>query len=62
MESAALFVEADALRVRCASCFHVVRNQERDKAGVGEKMSEDTTRSVRVAVEGLKRAILADRK
>ena len=62
MESAALFVEADALRVRCASCFHVVWNQERDKAGIGEKMSEDTTRSVKVAIEGLKRAILADRK
>lgn len=62
MESAALFVVADTLRVRCASCFHVVWNQERDKAGIGSKMSEDTTRSVRVAIEGLKRAILADRK
>ena len=29
MESAALFVVADALNCRCGSCFHVVWNQER---------------------------------
>ena len=29
MESAALFVVADALGVRCGSCFHAVWNQER---------------------------------
>ena len=29
MESAALFVVADALKCRCGSCFHVVWNQER---------------------------------
>ena len=62
MESAALFVVADALKCRCGSCFHVVWNQEREAAGLDQKMSEDTTTSVKVAVEGLKRLIEADRK
>ena len=62
MESAALFVVAAALGCRCGSCFHVVWNQEREAAGLDQKMSEDTTTSVKVAVEGLKRLIEADRK
>ena len=32
------------------------------RAGLDQKMSEDTTTSVKVAVEGLKRLIEADRK
>ena len=51
-----------ALGCRCGSCFHVVWNQEREAAGLDQKMSEDTTTSVKVAVEGLKRLIEADRK
>ena len=62
MESAALFVEAAALGCRCGSCFHVIWNQEREAAGLDQKMSEDTSTSVKVAVEGLKRLIEADRK
>lgn len=62
MESAALFVVADALRCRCGSCFHVVWNQEREKAGLDQKMSEDTSMAVRVAVEALRRLIRADRE
>ena len=62
MESAALFVAAAALGCRCASCFHVIWNQEREKAGLDQNMSEDTSRAVRVAVEALKRVIAADRK
>ena len=61
MESAALFVVAAALGVRCGSCFHVVWNQEREAAGLDQKMSEDTSASVRVAVEALKLQIQADR-
>lgn len=61
MESAALFVVAAALGVRCGSCFHVVWNQEREAAGLDQKMSEDTSTSVRVAVEALKLQIEADR-
>ena len=62
MESAAMFVVASALGCRCGSCFHVVWNQEREKAGLDQDMSEDTSASVKVAAEGLKRLIEADRK
>ena len=61
LESAALFVVAAALGCRCGSCFHVVWNQEREKAGLDQTMSEDTTASVKVAVEGLKLLIQSDR-
>lgn len=62
MESAAMFVVADALGARCGSCFHVIWNQEREAAGLDQDMSEDTSAAVRVAVEGLKRIILQDRE
>lgn len=62
MESAAMFVVAAALGCRCGSCFHVVWNQEREAAGLDQKMSEDTSAAVRVAVDGLKLLIEADRK
>ena len=61
MESAALFVVAAALHCRCGSCFHVVWNQEREAAGLDQKMSEDTSTSVKVAVEALKLLIMQDR-
>ena len=62
MESAALFVVAAALGCRCGSCFHVIWNQEREAAGLDQKMSEDTSASVRVAVEAVKLLIEEDRK
>ena len=62
MESAALFVVAAALGCRCGSCFHVIWNQEREAAGLDQKMNEDTSHSVKVAVEALKLLIEADRK
>lgn len=62
MESAALFVAADALGCRCGSCFHVVWNQEREAAGLDQKKSEDTTTSVKAAVEALKLLIRQDRE
>ena len=62
MESAALFCCAAALGVRCGSCFHVIWNQEREAAGLDQKMSEDTSSSVKVSVEALKLLIEADRK
>ena len=62
MESAALFVVADALGCRCGSCFHVVWNQEREKAGLDQKASEDTTSSTRTAVEALRLLIEEDRR
>lgn len=62
MESAALFAVAAARGVRCGSVFHVIWNQEREKAGLDQTMNEDTSAAVRVGVEALKRLILADRK
>ena len=62
MESAALFVVAAALGCRCGSCFHVIWNQEREAAGLDQKMNEDTANSVKVAVEALKLLIESDRK
>lgn len=61
MESAALFVIASALKCRAGSCFHVIWNQEREKAGLDQKMSEDTSMSVRVAVEAMRKVIEADK-
>ncbi len=60
MESAALFVVADALGCRCGSCFHVIWNQEREAAGLDQNMSEDTSAAVRVGVEALKLIIAQD--
>ncbi len=62
MESSALFVIADALNVRCGSCFHVVWNQEREKAGMFMPMTEDTSGAIKVGVEAMKRLIAADLK
>ena len=62
MESAALFTVAAALGVRCGSAFHVIWNQEREKAGLDQEESEDTERSVRLSVEALKKLIERDRE
>jgi len=62
MESAALFVAAAALGVRCGSCFHAVWNQEREKLGMFIQMSEDTSAAIRVGIEAMKKLILADNK
>ena len=60
MESAALFVVADALGVRCGSCFHVIWNQEREAAGLDQKMIHDTSGAIRVGIEALKKIIAQD--
>ena len=60
MESAALFVVAAALNVRCGSCFHAVWNQEREKKGMFMKMTEDTSAAINVGIEAMKRIIAAD--
>ena len=62
MESAALFVVAAALGVRCGSCFHAVWNQEREKLGMNMPMTEDTSGAIRVGIEAMKRLIAADKK
>jgi uridine phosphorylase len=62
MESAALFVVAATLGVRCGSCFHVIWNQEREKAGLQQPMTEDTSGAIKVGIEAMKRLILGDKK
>jgi len=62
MESAALFVVADALKVRCGSCFHVVWNQEREAAGLDQKMTHDTSAAIKVGIEALKLIIQQDKE
>ena len=57
-----MFAVAAARGCRCGSCFHTVWNQEREAAGLDQNMSEDTSNSVKVAVEGLKLLIQEDRK
>ena len=61
MESAAMFVVADALHCRCGSCFHTIWNQERDAAGIGEPMVTSVDSAVRTAVEAVRLLILSDR-
>ncbi|MBR2215454.1 MAG: uridine phosphorylase [Selenomonadaceae bacterium] len=62
MESAALFVCAAALDVRCGACFHVIWNQEREAAGLDQKESHDLEAAIEVGVESLKELIIADRE
>ena len=57
MESAALFIVASYLRVRCGSCFLVVANQEREKEGLENPVVHDTDLAIQVAVEGIRRLI-----
>ena len=61
MESAALFVVANALNVRCGSCSTAVWNQEREKAGLFMKMTEDTSGAIKVGIEALKKIIAQDK-
>ena len=62
MESAALFVVAAALGVRCGSCFHAVWNQEREKLGMAMPMTEDASGAIKVGIEAMKELIKADLK
>jgi len=61
MESAALFIAAAYLKVRCGSIFLVVRNQEREKAGMTNPLADDTDSAIRTAVQAL-RFLIADDK
>lgn len=61
MESAAIFAVAAARNVRAAALFHVVWNQiRRDRFGDSSE-SHDTDRTIRTAIEGLKRTIRQDK-
>lgn len=60
MESAALFVTAASLGVRCGSVFSVVWNQERKAKQLFEEDCHDTDRAVRIAIEAIKILINGD--
>ena len=62
MESAALFVVASSLGVRVGSCFLVIANQEREKAGLENPVVHDTDMAIRVAVDAVRRLISEERK
>ena len=53
MESAALFVVGDYLRVRVGSSFLVVANQEREKLGLENPVVHDTEAAIEVTVQAL---------
>lgn len=61
MESAALFVVASYLRVRCGSVFLAVANQEREKAGLANPVVHDTDSAIRVGVEALRELIRTEK-
>ncbi len=61
MESAALFIVASHLRVRCGSDFLVVGNQERQAAGMENTIVHDTEAAIQVAVGALRKLIQADK-
>ncbi|MBQ3404407.1 MAG: uridine phosphorylase [Oscillospiraceae bacterium] len=60
MESAALFVAAAALGVRCGSVFSVVWNQERANEGIVDPDCLDPDLAIKVAVAAVKKLIARD--
>lgn len=62
MESAALFVVANSLKVRCGSCFLVMANQERAAAGLDNPVVHETDAAIRTGIEALRRLIRADKE
>lgn len=57
MESAALFIAGNFLRVRVGTCLLVVANQEREKKGLENKQVHDTEAAITLAVSALKELI-----
>ena len=57
MESAALFIAGQFLRVRVGSCFLVVANQEREKMGLTNTQVHDTELAIKTAVEAVRNLI-----
>ncbi|MCI6978712.1 MAG: uridine phosphorylase [Lachnospiraceae bacterium] len=57
MESAALFIAGQFLRVRVGSCFLVVANQERAKMGLTNTQVHDTELAIKTSVEAMRNLI-----
>lgn len=62
MESAALFIVGQYLKVRVGSCFLVVANQTRAEAGLDNPQVHDTDMAIRVAIEAMRSLIEDDKK
>ena len=62
MESAALFIAGGFLRVRVGSCFLVIANQQRAKAGLPNPQVHDTDLAIKTGVQALRELIQNDRK
>lgn len=62
MESAALFIVAAHLHVRCGAAFLVMGNQERQAKGLENIIVHDTEAAVKTAVEALRILIKNDRR
>lgn len=62
MESAALFVVGDYLRVRVGSSFLVVANQEREKLGLENPVVHDTEAAIEVTVQTIRNLIKQDKE
>ena len=62
MESAALFVVGDYLRVRVGSSFLVVANQEREKLGLENPIIHDTEAAIEVTVQAIRNLIKQDKE
>ena len=61
MESAALFIVGQFLRVRVGSVFLVMGNQERAKRGLDNPIVHDTDGAIRTAVEAVRLLIQKDK-
>lgn len=62
MESAALFIVAAHLHVRCGAAFLVMGNQERQAKGMENIIVHDTEAAVKTVVEALRILIKNDRR
>ncbi len=62
MESAALFVVASHLHVRCGTVLCALANQEREARGMDNPVNHDTDRAIRIAIEAVRRLIHQDQK
>ena len=60
MESAALFIVASYLHVRCGTVLLTVANQERQRAGLPNPQVHDTDLAIKAAIEAVKYLIEQD--
>ncbi|OOB78766.1 MAG: uridine phosphorylase [Epulopiscium sp. Nele67-Bin001] len=61
MESAALFIVASTLNVRCGSIFLAVANQEREAQGLANPVVHDTDLAIKTAVDAMRSLIKEDK-